>query len=340
MVDIEGAHWKLTAQDLDVSDTEGVPFTYVSYIWGEGREYSPLHPSFNISDPIILALNAAIRIRPPCACVWIDVFCVPLDQSEKAFTFESMALIYSRADETIIVLSNAAHLVLEQMSTSDCIDPIHLDILEREEWVSRAWTYQEAVNSRTISLTCEGSHGALLQGSHFLNCLGYTLSRFNGSGLTNGKRQRYPRLEAFEDLIADYMIGAYQELSALQVISNMDRRTQRNRENHFYAMIDAISTARASSRQMTDPCEAFMLLCERKGDYSFSYSAAKRDSTASRRWHPVSGDLPSILPWHCFGDDQPAHEESDSISGPDVAVGELSHIRGWEEIYGMVACFE
>jgi hypothetical protein len=238
---------------------------------------------------------------------------VPVDAPEKrAHTLESMGYIYSRAEEVIVVLSSAARPVLEQMSTSDRLDPVHLDILEQEEWVSRAWTYQEAVNSRTLYITCEESGGAIVRGSHFLNCLGYTLSRL-GAGLASDKRQRYPRLDAFEDLIADYMIAGYEGRSALQVMSNMDRRTQAHRDDHFYAMIGAISTARASSSSTLNPCEAFMSLCERKGDYSFIYSAAKRDSRPSKRWRPVSGDLPAILPWHCFGAGQPAHEDSGSL---------------------------
>ncbi|RYP89779.1 hypothetical protein DL770_004073 [Monosporascus sp. CRB-9-2] len=216
--------------------------------------------------------------------------------------------------EVIVVLSNAVRSVLEQMRTSDHLDSIHLDLLEREEWVSRAWTYQEAVNSgQNLFITCEDTHGAIVHGSHFLNCLGYTFSRLGSSDLASDKRQRYPRLDAFEDLIADYMISGYQERSALQVMSNMDRRIQRRREDHFYAMIGAISTVRASDCETSDPCEAFMLVCERKGDYSFIYSAVKRDSTPFRRWRPVSGDLPSILPWHSFGEGQPAHKESEFL---------------------------
>ncbi|KIW65777.1 hypothetical protein PV04_08004 [Phialophora macrospora] len=313
-VEIEGLHWKLAAQDLEASDTEDISFTCVSYTWGEGRERSPFHPDYDISDRTIPALKAVGRHRPACAGIWIDAFCVPVDVPERAHTLESMGYIYSRAEEVIVVLSSAARPVLEQMSTSDRVDAVHLEILEKEEWVSRAWTYQEAVNSRTLYITCEESNGAIVQGSHFLNCLGYTLSRLDaGAGLASDKRQRYPRLDAFEDLIADYMIAGYQERSALQVMSNMDRRTHGRREDHFYAMIGAISTARASSCPTLDPCEAFMSLCERKGDYSFIYSAAKRDARPSKRWRPVSGDLPSILPWHCFGAGQPAHEDSGSL---------------------------
>lgn len=312
-VEVEGLHWELAAQDLDAPDTEDTRFSCVSYTWGPGREPSPFNPSHDVSDLTIPALKAVIRHRPSCARIWIDAFCVPLDTSERTRTLESMGFIYSRAEEVVVVLSAAARPVLEKMSTSDRVDSVHLDILEREGWIERAWTYQEAVNSRTLSITCEESHGAIIQGSHFLNCLGYTLSRLGRSGLVNAQKQRYPRLDAFEDLIADYMIAGYQERSALQVMSNMDRRTQQHREDHFYAMIGAISIARASSYPNLNPCEAFMSLCERKGDYSFIYSTAKRDSAMSKRWRPVSGDLPSILPWHCWGEGQPAHEDSGSL---------------------------
>ncbi|RYP33473.1 hypothetical protein DL767_004751 [Monosporascus sp. MG133] len=226
-VEIGGNHWRLAAFDLDASDVQDLPFICVSYTWGEGREPSPFHPSFDVSD-------------------------------QRAHTLESMGYIYSRASEVIVVLSNAARSVLEQMRTSDRLDSIHLDVLEREKWVSRAWTYQEAVNSRNLFITCEDPYGAIVEGSHFLNSLGNTLSRLGGSGFASDKRQRYPRLDVFQDLIADSMIAEYQERSALQVMSNMDRRTQRHREDHFYAMIGAISTARASSCETSDPCEAFM----------------------------------------------------------------------------------
>ena len=227
------------------------------------------------------------------------------------------------------------------MSTSDQIDTAHHDVLEKEEWVSRAWTYQEAVNSKSLYITCEDSHGAIVDGSHFLNCLGYTLSRLCGNSPVSDKRQRYPRLDAFEDLIVDYLVAGYQARSALQVMSNMDRRTQRRPEDHFYAMIGAISTARANSVSSLDPHEAFMALCERKCDYSFIYSAAKRDSTPPKRWRPVAGDLPAILPWHCWGEGSPAYEESGSLYlDLMLQVSEVSDRGGRQEDRGRMACRE
>ncbi|OAP59322.1 hypothetical protein AYL99_06620 [Fonsecaea erecta] len=323
-IEIDGLRWKLTAHDLDTLDAEDIRFICVSYTWGERRLSSPFHPSYDISDRTIPALNAVVGYRPSCTRIWIDAFCVPVGDTttttpERAHTLESMGYIYSRAEEVVVVLSAAARPVLEHMSTSDrLVDPVHLDVLEREEWVSRAWTYQEAANSKVLSITCEESQGSILvPGSHFLNCLGYTLTRLDGSIPAGDRRQRYPRLDAFEDLIAEHLLAGYTERAALQVMANMDRRTQHRQEDHFYAMMGAISTERPSSllppvRQ--DPCEAFMALCERKGDYSFMYSAAPRDHDTSKRWRPVAGDhLPAILPWHCYGEGQPGYEEGGSL---------------------------
>ncbi|OCK93258.1 uncharacterized protein K441DRAFT_662064 [Cenococcum geophilum 1.58] len=315
-IEVEGVYYSLTAQNLDASDAEDVEFTCVSYTWGKGRKPSPFHKNFEVSDRTIPALIAVMRHCPSSTSIWIDAFSVPIETQERAHTLESMGYIYSRAEQVFVVLSSGARSVLEQMSTSDRIHPDHLDVLEKEEWISRAWTYQEAVNSKKLYITCDDSHGIIVDGSHFLNRLGYTLSRLGDTVPEIDKRQRYPRIDAFEDLIADYMIAGYQERSALQVMSNMDRRTKSTEErpqDHFYAMIGAISTDRASSSGTTDPCEVFMSLCERKGDYSFIYSAAKRDSAPSRRWRPKSGDLPSILPWHCWGEGQPGHEDSGSF---------------------------
>lgn len=109
------------------------------------------------------------------------------------------------------------------------------------------------------------------------------------------------------------MVAGYEERSALQVMSNMDKRTSSRPDDHFYAMMGAISTALTDFSGTIEPCEAFMALCESKGDYSFIYSAAKRDPAFMRRWRPVAGDLPSILPWHSWGAGQPGHKEGSAL---------------------------
>lgn len=75
----------------------------------------------------------------------------------------------------------------------------------------------------------------------------------------------------------------------------MDSRTQTHAEDHFYAMMGAISTEPAVlSSDVVSPCEAFMRLCEKKGDYSFVFSSAGRDTT--QKWRPREcEDLPAVL---------------------------------------------
>ncbi len=135
--------------------------------------------------------------------------------------------------------------------------------LEKEEWVTRAWTYQEAVNSRVLYITYEGATVTIVTALVFLNYVGEALDNLQMPPLQ--RRSHYPRLDAFEDLV-DYVTAEYLERSALQVMAKMDMRTQLRAEDHFFAMIGAVSTAPASTSGTEDPCESFMSLCERKGD--------------------------------------------------------------------------
>ena len=333
-VELDAAFWRLITQDLDSSETRDLQFTCISYSWGAGREPNPFEPTSTISSRTIPALLAAATHRPSSTCFWVDAFCMPQDTREKTETLEGMGYIYSEAHEVIAVLSSSFRPALEQMRISDRVDPRYLHGLESDEWVSRAWTYQEAVNSKALYVTCEEDRSSpnndsspLIDGAHFMNCLGYTLSLLEGTGFD--KMLCFPRLDAFTELIADYMSGGYQQRPALQVMSNMDRRTQSRAEDHFYAMLGAISIARPSFIEAREPCELFMSLCEGKGDYSFIYSAAKRDEMPSRRWRPAARltDLPSILPWYCYGEGQAGYEREGSFYLDQVMLLEQAPIE-------------
>lgn len=303
-IEVNERLWSLQSFDLDrSSDWTGVGYSCISYTWGSGREPSPFDSSFLVSDRTIPALQTFTRHRPACLGIWIDAFCVPLTEPERTQTLESMGYIYAQADEVLVVLSSAALPALTRMLDSSRLDIVDLEVLECEEWVERAWTYQEAVNSKALLLTCGGEVSALVPANRFFDCLGYALAQFKGAIVD--KLRIYPQLNAFEDIIADYYTAGYEDRAALNVMSNMDRRVQQRREDHFYAMIGAISAERATVMRKTEPCEAFMRVCERKGDFSFVYSAAKREEMPTRRWRPVPEDLPSILPWHGWGARQP-----------------------------------
>jgi len=319
VLEVSEWYWKLMDFEIDDEmDTNDFDFACISYTWGLGREPHPFRPNIEVSNRTIPALEAFIYHRPTCERIWIDALCVPLEEKERSHTLESMGYIYSKAKEVVAVLSNTTLPALEHMIASDRIDTDDLQILERDEWVSRAWTYQETVNSKVLYFTCEDAFDVIVPASQFLNCVGYSFARLKCSAVE--KLQRYPRLGAFEDVIADYYTAGYQGRSALQVMSNMDRRSQLRPEDHFYAMIGVISTARASSIGNLEPCEVFMRLCEKKGDFSFIYSAAIRDHTPLRRWRPVSGELPSILPWHGWGARQDGHLDDDGLRLDEMLV--------------------
>lgn len=310
-LEIDGQRWSLEEQELDAG--QNTPkFICVSYTWGDGRVLSPLHGNFSISDRTIPALKAVVHQRQQCRAIWLDALCVPPPEQEmeRAATLESMGFIYAQAAEVVVVLSCRARATLEQIQGGKKLVSHHLDDLECEEWVSRAWTYQEAVNAKTICLTCEDSPpGLSIDLYKLFSSVGEALS-----GLSAEAMEQYPRLNALEFLMLDYAMAPYLERSALQVMSIMDNRTQTCPEDHFYAMIGAISPDPATPSKVLGPCESFIALCERKGDYSFIYSPTERDTTPGRRWRPVmSADLPAILRLHSWGDGQLGHFEDGSF---------------------------
>jgi hypothetical protein len=307
-----GRTWTLQSHDLSAGPAP--PYACVSYAWGPSRAPSPLDRDALVSDRTLPALEALLRHRPLRARVWLDALCVPSSPPrERAATLRSMGFIYARAEEVIVVLSAAARPALEHMANHDRVEESHLAALEAEDWVSRAWTYQEAVNARRLHVACEGGGGGIIDGGDFLNAVGFTLSKMEGSHAS--KSRRFPRLDTFQDVIADYFVAEYEQRSALVIMTNMDRRTQGNAADHFYAMIGAISAERADEAGAAgdDACEAFMAACERKGDYSFVYAGAPRedddDGPPARRWRPRSGgELPALLSRHCWGASQPGEE--------------------------------
>jgi len=130
----------------------------------------------------------------------------------------------------------------------------------------------------------------------FFSLLGYTLSH-----LSPAEQKLYPRLRSLENLFSDCAVSEYLERSALQVMTAMDERTQTRPDDRFYAMMGAISTEPAEAVKGVGPCEAFMRLCERTGDYSFLFCKEDRDERMRTRWRPIQGMLNPVISWHCSG---------------------------------------
>ncbi|KAI0059471.1 hypothetical protein BV25DRAFT_1129595 [Artomyces pyxidatus] len=310
---LEGKRWALTTP-LDIhSDAAPVAaYTCISYVWGAARAPNPVHPSVQMSSHTLPALRTAMHSGG--AAFWMDAFCVPLERPAKRATLESMGFIYNRAERVVVVLTKASMEAFAQMAAWDmkgaAAPPREpLDVLERDMWIRSVWTYQEVVNSRNLFFAGEDSDAALVDGNTFLSAFGYYLATYKkwNNMASVALRERYPYLDAFEDLIADWLISKYGERSAYLVIASMQRRVWAEDANYFYSMIGAITTQpsqRTSNPTTATLADAFMIVCEAKGDYSFIFCANERDVRPGLTWRPQPEILLAVMPWHSFGEMQ------------------------------------
>lgn len=311
-LELNGRRWTLitfpTTNDELVVRPE---YVCVSYIWGSQRTTNPFQPGPRLISINTLPALAAAMYDTNSKAIWIDAFCIPTTQPARRATLESMGFIYSQATEVRVALSKDSFMAVQQLNTRDRLDEAALTALEQDEWVQSVWTYQEVVNSQRLAFLSPDAPEARVDGSHFLNGVGYTLHKYKESNGLDAFaiRERFPRLDALEDLIEDWHIAGYTERSALAVMSNMDRRVWSDESNYFFAMIGAVTDkpCRRVENEHTDLSETFMAICEAKSDFSFIYSSNIRSTDPARRWRPCSGLLPSILSWHCWGESQQGH---------------------------------
>lgn len=302
---IDGRTWQRTGPFSPDEPTTRPEFACISYVWGSERVPNPLDVGRRMSDQTLLSLSAAIKVSTVSA-FWIDAFCIPVIQPSRSATLESMGYIYSIAKEVIVALSPDRSGALEEMGQSDKLREQTLLALEHDEWVRSVWTYQEVVNSQKLYFTSTNPlSSAVVDGSTFLNRIGYTLHFYKQEHGFNSfdLRGRLRCLDAFEDLIVDWRISAYTDRSALQVMSNLDRRSCIVPQNYYYSMIGSITqlpSDRTAGMQVADLVEKTMQICEQKNDYSFIFSTAARNELSAIPWRPQPEPLHSILP--CLSD--------------------------------------
>ena len=337
LVVVGDKHFSMTER-LDISASSIIPpYICISYVWGPGRVPNPIHPTVTMSDRTLPAIAAAIQNYDPnhsARMIWIDAFCVPIEPLAKRATLESMGFIYGRATQVVVVLSNEAFAAIETVNrletagTSSAATEV-LDPLENDAWMRSVWTYQEVINSRDLLFTGESMVGNFIRGEDFLNRFGHHLQTWQRANGYNSFafREKYPFLDAFENVVLDWNMAGYVERSALQVMSLMDNRCSLEPSNKFYSMIGAITNkpaGRRSSSSIESISEAFMELCEGKCDYSFMYASTERDERSGYRWRPAPGMLHSTLPWHCSGEAQRGERDPEGIRLKDIVVLERS----------------
>lgn len=290
-------------------------YTCISYVCSNGRDSEDPR----MSDRTLPVLETAVGLPEtkkykPSHAYWIDYFCIPPKHPEKRLTLESMGLIYTRAKHVIVVLSKDMLVPLETIARSQLLEYDYLLVLENDGWVRSVWTFQEVINSQNLYIACEGS-SMMVPAIDFLNVVGESLVRYRKKhGFHALKiRENLPNLDAFEDLIAAYYYSMWANISAYEVMSNMERRNLASVENYFYSMIGVITRQPSSRRdEATIPSlsQGFVEECVKKNDWSFIYTSVARADKSAEPWRPAPvGPLPTIFPWHSYGSQEGHYDE-------------------------------
>ena len=304
-------------------------FTCISYAWGKEKAENPLCVEQQMSTRTIRAIETAISVSRSkenwgrnisfshdgdslkeaagqAAAVnaspafWVDALCVPSDDPARTVCLQSMGEIFSSAYQVLVVLREQCSEVIQNARQAEKLSSSDLSILEKEDWVSRVWTYQEAVNSSRLYFGVEGNEDAIVSGNEFLNMIMTAIDVYkaaNNLGKLAWEKQS-PKLRSLERLLADYMMADFATRSAYQVMSVMENRYSERAGDHFYAMVGSITTTteQAKGHEKLEPSEFFMRSCERKGDFSFLYSSAPRSEEVASGWRPIEGRFPALLP--------------------------------------------
>ena len=306
-IELGGIWWTLAGYEQIPVVAEAPEYTCISYSWGRGRTANPFEAGQSVSDRAMPVIEATIKALQPAA-IWIDSLCVPSQDPARAACLQRLGAIYGTATQVAAVLSKSCAAILEQIHSTGRMDPAALAVLENDDWVTRAWTYQEIANSRTIHFIAEGGSGSAVDGQQLLNSLCYAISDCKKSvGIEPFEfRTRFPRVEGLEEVLVDYKISNYLQRFAYQVMAAMDRRYSERAEDSFDAMMGAITSTPADSPDdlRPPPAERFIRACEAKGDYSFIYCTDPRSAVPGRCWRPIAGRISAILSWHTYGDGQ------------------------------------
>jgi hypothetical protein len=342
-VELCGSRWILT-EYMPLADAP--KYTCLSYSWGKGRTKNVFDNELLMSDrtlpaieeiihawqqPFFLFLNKTFTFKPfiflnperlmsksifftlrwklrPLA-IWVDALCIPSQDPARTVCLQSMGAIYSVAIQVFAVLSESCANSLCQIRDTGLIDYKTLLTLETEDWIIRAWTYQEMANSQRIHFIAQGGDGVSILGLDLLYAITMAYTDYiREHGISELKwGVQYPKLTNFIRMIAEHFVVDVLGRPAYQVMSVAEQRVSERAEDKFYAMIGAITTEPLDGldNETLLPAEYFMRVCEMKGDYSFIYCVAPRSKIQGKGWRPVAGQIPPVISWFdAFGNGQ------------------------------------
>ena len=212
-------------------------------------------------------LQTAIRTldADETTAVWIDAYCLPpRGDPSRTLCIDRMGDIYASASKVVVVLSGESKSFLEMakagikgQATMDHVPP--LELLEKDLWVTRAWTYQEITNSKGWLFVTEGfAEQTAIDGTDLFNAVGnvklaYRCPYVGKDGRVRTPdsemvvRLRLPNVDLLEDVLVDCVMNPYLGRSALATMAYVDRRIRDRDEDYFNAMIGAISSSAESN---------------------------------------------------------------------------------------------
>jgi hypothetical protein len=325
-INILGREWALNEYE---QVSEAPNYTCISYAWGKERIDNPLCNEHTMSKRTLRAVETAMRVSQSpvnwanninfshghdtrkeavglAAAVaasqafWVDALCVPTSEPARTECLQTMGKVFSSSYQVIVVLTQQCSEAIQHTLENGKLSATDLLVIEGEDWISRAWTYQETVNSQRLYFAVEGNEKAIISGNGFLNSIMVAIDEYKLSKSIDkvAWEEYHPRLRSLERLLADYLVSDFTKRSAYQVMSVMEGRISERPEDHFYAMIGAITTKALQdfNDRIVHPSEYFMRVCEEKSDFSFLYSTGMRNKKTGRRWRPLKGKSSAILP--------------------------------------------
>lgn len=260
-VNIGNVRWKVVNGDKWVQ--EGKKYIAISYAWGDHKVPNTLYGGANImSSRTMNILKVAIRrIKGHSDLgIYLDAFCLPpRGDPSRAEGIDEMSHVYNNASQVLVVLSNdsAPFLKLAKLGITGQARMEHtppLELLEKDYWVTRVWTYQEMANCRGpgwLFVAEDDEEGIIVTGETLMNALGnvklaykreykYPDGTIRPPDSEVAVRLRFPNVDLLEDLLLDCLAGAPLQRSALQIMANVNRRIRERDEDYFNAMIGAI----------------------------------------------------------------------------------------------------
>jgi hypothetical protein len=209
-----------------------------------------------------------------------------------------MGFIYNAATSVVIVLQRPVWGVIEAASMEEspiALTQQQMEVLERDTWISRVWTYQELMNGREeiFTTTNLGVEGHFVPAENFFDCIGFSLARWKAENKKTASDvlDVFPNLNTLEDTLVDTKMAQYLEWSALSVLSHMSWRNFDSKypQNRLLAGLGVLTKDVSwgpPSTTVEEIAGQLMSICEERNDYSFIFTADRRDETPGFRWRP------------------------------------------------------